>query len=251
MTETIYVFDGSSLHLVETFDHPIQVADSFLVTDGRVRSLRKHQARFNASVEKLTDLDLDVFWNEAIKLIPREGQIFPRLELSNDNLVFRLREPTEFKPSVTLWTAEEPDDRIDPSTKGPDLLHGGILRRKSNLYGADEAIIVNHEGFVVEGALSSLLWWRDDVLYGPDEKTQWLPSITRSDLFEIADQAGYSTDTEHVEPKDLIGLELWVTSSLTGIRPVIDWVNLGGSVGPQKHLESFQRRLKLMTSELD
>jgi hypothetical protein len=41
-----------------------------------------------------------------------------------------------------------------------------------------------------------------------------------------------------------------VVSSLTGIRPVIDWVNLGGPVGMQKHLESFQRRLKLMTTEV-
>lgn len=250
MTEATYVFDGSVLHLVESFDHPIQVADSFLVTDGRVRSLHKHRERFNSSASKLTDLDLDTFWHEAIKLIPREGQVFPRLELSNDNLVLRLREPTEFKPSVILWTADEPDDRIDPETKGPDLLYGGTLRRKSNLFGADEAIILDREGFVIEGALSSLLWWRDDVLYGPDENTKWLPSVTRSDVFEAADQAGYSTASEHVQPEELIGLELWVVSSLTGIRPVTEWVNLGGPVGPQKHLESFQRRLKLMAAEL-
>lgn len=251
MNEAIYVFDGHALHLVEAYDHPIQVADSFLVNEGRVRSLHKHKARFNASAEKLTELNLDTFWEEAIKLIPREGQVFPRLELSNDNLVLRLREPSEFKQSVSLWSADEPDDRIDPATKGPDLAYGAILRRKANLHGADEAIILNQEGYVVEGALSSLLWWRDDVLCGPDENTKWLPSVTRSDLFDMASQAGYSTMTEHVQPEDLIGLELWVVSSFTGIRSVIDWVNLGGPVGPQRHLESFQRRLKLMSSELN
>lgn len=250
MTETIFVFDGHSLHMVSEYDHPIQVADSFLVNEGRVRSLHKHQARFNGSVEKLTDLDLDLFWSEAIKLLPRTGQVFPRFELSGDNLVFRLREPIEFLPAVTLWTADEPDDRIDPSTKGPDLVHGSMLRRKSNLHGADEAIILDESGFVIEGALSSLLWWREDILFGPDENTRWLPSVTRSDLFDLAGQAGYQTATENVRPSDLIGLELWVVSSLTGIRPVIDWVNLGGAVGPQKHLESFQRRLRLMTTEL-
>ena len=251
MNEAIYVFDGHALHLVEAYEHPIQVADSFLVNEGRVRSLHKHKARFNASAEKLTNLDLDAFWEEAIKLIPREGQAFPRLELSNENLVLRLREPSEFKSSVSLWSADEPDDRIDPTTKGPDLGYGAILRRKANLHGADEAIILNEDGYVVEGALSSLLWWRDDVLCGPDENTKWLPSVTRSDLFDMASQAGYSTATENVRPEDLIGLELWVVSSFTGIRPVIDWVNLGGPVGAQRHLESFQRRLKLMSSELD
>lgn len=250
MTETTYVFDGSHLHLVDVYDHPIQVADSFLVNEGRVRSLDKHKARFNSSVEKLSTLDLDRFWEEAVKLIPRDGQVFPRLELAGDNLVLRIREASEFKPSVTLWTADEPDNRIDPTTKGPDLAYGASLRRKSNLYGADEAVILSHDGFVVEGALSSLVWWDQDVLIAPDDSTNWLPSITRMEVFELAGQAGYETQTARVRPQELIGLELWLLSSFTGIRPVIDWVNLGGPVGPQKHLESFQRRLKLMASEL-
>jgi branched-subunit amino acid aminotransferase/4-amino-4-deoxychorismate lyase len=236
---------------VEIYDQPIQVADSFLVNEGRVRSLHKHRSRFNASAELLTELDLDLFWNETVKMLPRTGEVFPRLELSGDNLVLRLRPPSEFKPKVILWSVEEPDDRVDPKTKGPDLVHGAMLRRKSNLFGADEAVILDSEGFVIEGALSSLLWWRDEVLCAPDEQTNWLPSVTRSDLFDAADQAGYATAKEHVKPADLIGLELWIASSLTGIRPVMDWVNLGGPVGSQKHFESFQRRLRLMTSELD
>jgi branched-subunit amino acid aminotransferase/4-amino-4-deoxychorismate lyase len=250
VTETTFVFDGAKLHLVYVYEHPIQVADSFLVSDGRVRSLDKHRSRFNSSVEKLSSLDLDAFWNEAVRLIPREGQFFPRIELSGDNLVLRLREPAEFKPTVTLWTADEADERLDSTTKGPDLAYGAMLRRKSNLHGADEAVILNQDGFLCEGALSSLVWWRDDVLYAPDERTDWLPSVTRLEVFELADQAGYQTGTEQVKPDDLVGLEIWVLSSLSGIRPVVDWVNLSGSVGPQRHLESFQRRLKLMASEL-
>lgn len=250
MTETTFVFDGAILHLVDVYEHPIQVADSFLVNEGRVRSLDKHRARFNASVEKLSSLDLDAFWAEVVKLIPREGQFFPRIELSGDNLVLRLRQPAEFKPTVTLWTADEADERIDSTTKGPDLAYGAMLRRKSNLHGADEAVILNQDGFLCEGALSSLVWWRDDVLYAPDDNTDWLPSVTRLEVFELAAQAGYQTITEQVKPDDLVGLEIWILSSLSGIRPVVDWVNLNGAVGPQRHLESFQRRLKMMASEL-
>ena len=88
------------------------------------------------------------------------------------------------------------------------------------------------------------------MLIAPDDRTDWLPSVTRLEVFELADQAGYQTATEQVKPDDLVGLEIWVLSSLSGIRPVVDWVNLSGPVGPQRHLESFQRRLKLMASEL-
>jgi branched-subunit amino acid aminotransferase/4-amino-4-deoxychorismate lyase len=250
MSESSYVFDGANLHLVDFYDHPIQVADSFLVSEGRVRSINKHRDRFSTSVAKLSALDVDAFWDAAMKLIPREGQVFPRLELAGDNLVLRIRDAMDYKPTVTLWTTDEVDDRVDPTTKGPDLGYGTALRRKSNLYGADEAVIVDQDGFICEGALSSLVWWRDDVLYAPDDNTRWLPSITRLEVFDMANQAGYSTATEQVKPEDLDGLEIWSLSSFTGIRPVVDWVNLAGSVGPQRHLESFQRRLKLMASEL-
>lgn len=121
MTETTFVFDGAKLHLVDVYEHPIQVADSFLVNEGRVRSIEKHRTRFNDSASKLSSLDLDAFWDEVVKLIPREGQVFPRIELAGDNLVLRLREPAEYKPTVTLWTADEADERIDSTTKGPDL----------------------------------------------------------------------------------------------------------------------------------
>ena len=251
MTEDIYVFDGANLHLVEEYDHPLQVADSFLVQEGRVRALERHRERFNNSASNLTALDLDRFWDQAISKIPKTGTAFPRVELSGDNLVLRLREPVEFKPSVILWTADDPDDRIDPTTKGPDLAYGAMLRRKSNLYGADEAVIVNHNGLLCEGALSSIVWWRGDVLCAPDDETVWLPSVTRSVVFDLANQAGYQTKTESVKPDELDGLEIWSLSSLVGIRPVIDWINLNGTVGSPKHLDSFQSRLKLMASELN
>ena len=251
MTETVYVFDGYSLQAVDHFDQPLQVADSFLINEGRVRSLHKHKERFVSSVQRFSNLDVSLFWDCAMELLPRTGSALPRLELADGTLALRIREVFEFKPSVRLWTSDEPDPRVDPSVKGPDLAYGAMLRRKSNLHGADEAVIVNSDGFVVEGALSSLLWWREDVLCAPDESTRWLPSVTRSDLFDLADQAGYGTKFEQVKPEDLIGLELWTVSAFTGIRPVTDWVNLGGPVGPQKHLESFQRRLKLLSSELD
>ena len=64
MTETTFVFDGANLHLVDVYEHPIQVADSFLVSEGRVRSIEKHRSRFNDSVSKLSSLDLDAFWDD-------------------------------------------------------------------------------------------------------------------------------------------------------------------------------------------
>ncbi|MEY4397992.1 MAG: hypothetical protein RLZ53_568 [Actinomycetota bacterium] len=252
MEEQIYVFNDGIFVSVENVDSNPKVADSFLVTDGRVRSLDRHIERFETSANKLTRQDLRHFWNQVIRLIPREGQWFPRIELTTDDqLIARIRTGLDYEHRVKLWSAEAGDDRVDPTTKGPDLAFGASLRRKANLHGADEAVILDSAGYVIEGALSSLVWWKDDVLYGPNHETKWLPSVTRLDVFEIAAQAGFETATAHVKPEDLIGLEIWVLSSFTGIRPVVDWLNLDGEVGEQQHLESFQRRMKLMSRDLD
>lgn len=252
MEEKIYVFNDGIFVAVDGIDAGPKVADSFLVTEGRVRSLDRHIERFENSASKLTRQDLRHFWNQVIRLIPREGQWFPRIELnSDDQLILRIRSGLDYEHRVKLWSAENGDTRVDPSTKGPDLAFGSALRRKANLHGADEAVILDESGYVIEGALSSLVWWKDDVLYGPNHETKWLPSVTRLDVFEIAAQAGFQTGTDHVRPEDLIGLEIWVLSSFTGIRPVVDWLNLDGKVGAQHHLESFQRRMKLMSRDLD
>lgn len=251
MNEQFYVFESDTLQLRETRETSPSVADSFLLSDGRVRSLDKHIARFNASMEKYSSADLAPFWNAVIDELPRTGEFLPRIEYSDSELILRIRGMQHFEPEVTLWSAEPGDSRIDPTTKGPDLAFGASLRRKSNLYGADEAVILDSRGYIIEGALSSLVWWKDDVLYGPNHETNWLPSVTRLDVFDIATQAGFETSTAHVRPVDLIGLEIWVLSSFTGIRPVIDWLNLDGKVGVQHHLESFQRRMKLMSRDLD
>ena len=252
LEEHIYVFNDGIFVAVESVEGSPRVADSFLVTDGRVRSLDRHIERFETSAMKLTRQDLRHFWNQVIRLIPKEGQWFPRIELTTEGqLVTRIRTGLDYEPRVKLWSADAGDGRVDPTTKGPDLAFGSALRRKANLHGADEAVILDNEGYVIEGALSSLVWWKDDILYGPNHETQWLPSVTRLDVFEIAAQAGFGTATAHVKPEDLIGLEIWVLSSFTGIRPVVDWLNLNGAVGGQQHLESFQRRMKLMSRDLD
>lgn len=252
LEEHIYVFNDGIFVAVESVEGSPRVADSFLVTDGRVRSLDRHIERFETSAMKLTRQDLRHFWNQVIQLIPKEGQWFPRIELTTEGqLVTRIRTGLDYEPRVTLWSADAGDGRVDPTTKGPDLAFGSALRRKAKLHGADEAVILDNEGYVIEGALSSLVWWKDDILYGPNHQTQWLPSVTRLDVFEIAAQAGFRTATAHVKPEDLIGLEIWVLSSFTGIRPVVEWLNLNGAVGGQQHLESFQRRMKLMSRDLD
>lgn len=232
----------------------LAVADSFLVDNGKVRSLEAHFARFSDSVNKLDPHNasqLKGFCDAVVAAIPPQGRWFPRIEWHGEapagqHLYLRLREAPEQLTSMVLWTLDTPDPRSNPLVKGPDLSLGQQLRRKAILHGADETVLVDAHGYVSEGALSALVWWRGDILCAPDHEITWLDSITRREVFAIAEQMGFETRLEKSRPADLIGLEIWGLSSFQGIRPVTGWVNLGGPVGHPKHSDDFQRRLKLL-----
>lgn len=236
----------------------IAAADSWLVEDGRVRSLEAHFARFTKAIEQVTPSHLEFlpkFFEAVTAALPREGRWFPRIEFHSDaatthHLHLRLREAPDALDTISLWTLDEPDPRISPMIKGPDLSLGQQLRRRANLHGADEAVLLDSNGYISECALASLVWWRDDVLCAPGPETAWLDSVTRREIFAIAEQAGFQTRTEHVKPQSLIGLEIWVLSSLHGIREVTDWINLPGPITRATHADTFRRRLRLVAKNL-
>ena len=239
----------------------LAAADSWLVEDGRVRSLDLHFARFSAGLEAnaqatspISALDLADFYDAVMAKLPLTGRWFPRIEYHaecpENPLFFRLREAPDQLNGMVLYSYEEPDPRVNPTVKGPDLSLGMQLRRKAIVHGADEAVLLTAEGFISEGALSSLVWWQGNVLCAPDHEIPWIDSVTRREVFEIAKALGLETKLVKARPADLAGLEIWGLSSLQGIRLVTDWVNLGAPVGKANHLETFQRRLRMLAGPL-
>lgn len=246
-----FQFRDGELRLVDaTLSESLTVADSFLVRSGKVRALERHFARFQASIQdRRTQAELPAFFQGLKKLIPLDGDWFPRLEYreqlpEGERLVFRIREAPERTESLTLWTSDEPDPRKQYRIKGPDLSIGQQIRRRANLSGADEAVLLSDSGHIADGALSAIVWWRGDVLYGPDETTNWLPSITRDLVFELANQAGYQTATERAKPAELAGCEVWSLSSLQGIRYATAWGDI--DVAAPRFAGPFAKRLELM-----
>lgn len=258
--EQLYTLRGTELTPInadEILAGYLAVADSWLVTDGRARHINKHYTRFANWVTAIDQAqDLSAFFTATTTQTPREGAWFPRIEFLTDpntdtnQLILRMREAPEIQGSISLWSFNEPDPRISPTVKGPDLSLGMQLRRAAQMHGADEAVLLTAEGYIAEGALSSIVWFRDDVLCAPGDDIAWLPSITRSAVFAIAESMGLQTRTEKVKPADLVDLEVWALSSLHGIRAVDNWVDLGGPVGAPRHLEIFNKRLRMLSTSI-
>jgi branched-subunit amino acid aminotransferase/4-amino-4-deoxychorismate lyase len=236
----------------------LAVADSWLVDNGRARHLPEHYKRFeNWVLEIDPNLSrLDEFFEQVTALTPRQGMWFPRIEYITNTesqlsqLVLRMRQAPPLETSIVLWSFSDPDPRLNPLVKGPDLSLGMQMRRAAQMHGADEAVLLTDQGYIVEGALTSLVWFRDDVLCAPGEDIDWIPSITRKEVFAIAESMGMQTRNETVKPADLVGLEIWALSSLHGIRTVDSWVDLGGPVGPARHFEAFSKRMRILSASI-
>lgn len=263
MSEFFNFIDGELLPCSDSVSEVnLAAADSFLVEDGRVRSLDAHFARFSRWVENAAPElvpELPEFFALVRGAINLEGRWFPRIELhlastdgspAKNRLYLRLRTAPEQLGTIRLWTLDEPDPRTEPEVKGPDLSLCMQLRRRAQLHGADEAVILDDEGYISEGALSSLMWWRGDILCAPDSRTRWLESVTRNEIIALARSAGYQVRLERAKPADLVGCEVWALSSLQGIRAVSEWLNLGSPVGNATHIEQFQKRLRLLASAI-
>jgi len=246
--------DGDLVPLDSTLDDSLSVADSFLLQNGNVRALFRHLSRFARSIEdERTIRQLPGFFASAVAKLPLEGDWFPRIEYrltqsEGQRLFLRIRTAPERTETCRLWSIDELDPRTNPSVKGPDLAICQQLRRAANLHGADEAVILDEDGAISDGALSSIVWWEKDVLCGPDDSTPWLPSITRELVFEIAEQAGYQTSQRRAKPGELAGCEVWSLSALQGIRGVTSW----GEIPLAEHhlLSPFRKRLGLLATPL-
>jgi len=65
-----------------------------------------------------------------------------------------------------------------------------LARAEADAAGADEALLLNMDGFVVEGASSNLFWIEGDAIFTPPLAAGILPGVTRAVVLEICERMG-------------------------------------------------------------
>jgi hypothetical protein len=224
VTADTYLWGDGELHLLdycEMTDAGLTVADSWFVTDGTALALNLHRDRFLASAQ-----GADEFWDAAIAAIPRVGDWFPRVEaLDTGRLQLRLRSAPTRTTSVRVAQLRGPDPRKVPLVKGPDLDAMRRLRTAAQAHGADEAVILTPDGYVVEGSYSAIAWWRGSILCYPPDEFERVNSVTARSLRTLATALGVDTLAEPVTPAELDGCEVWALNALHGARIITAWID--------------------------
>jgi branched-subunit amino acid aminotransferase/4-amino-4-deoxychorismate lyase len=220
-------------------------ADSWLVVDGRVRALDRHWARFSTACSErgVTPEALAAFRARVEREMPADGRWFPRIELrEGGELAAVVRPAPAREPTVVAWVADVADPRRCPRRKGPDLDRLAALRERAAAHGADEAVIADADGRLLEGAFTSLLWWEGETLCALPDEAPILPGVTRALLLEIADAGGTRVVRRRPAPNELADRESWLVSALHGIRGVTRWAG-GIPAGEAPRAAAWQRAL--------
>lgn len=205
---------------------PLYVADSFLLHEGSVVAYDRHLSRFRESAQHQGLMrPLDDFLHAVTDKLPRTGNLFPRIDLTErGELELHLRPAPPLTESLTVATASH-DPRVEPEIKGPDIPSLSALRDEAIAQGAHDAIILSADGFVVDGATTCLVWTDGQTIFTPPQDAVRVNSVTVSVLRDIASELGYSWAEQWATPNDLEGKYLYALNALHGIRAVTGWIN--------------------------
>jgi branched-chain amino acid aminotransferase len=135
---------------------------------------------------------------------------------------------------------------LDPAIKSSNLLNNVLAVREAQSRGAEEAVLLNQEGRLAEGASTNVFVVRGGRLRTPPLDTGILAGITREVVLELAASLSIDAGEESLGAEDLRAAdEAFLTSSTREIVPIrrVDGRPVGeGRPGPvtRRLLDAFR-----------
>ena len=237
---------------VSPFDSVVQGGDAvwegLRLYDGRIFQLTEHLARLRRSAQALafTSIPPDeeiiaeirrtlaanqMTDNVHIRLTLTRGVkitsgMDPRLNQSGPTLIVlpEHKPPVYDTSGIRLITASvrrPTPDSLDPKIHHNNLLNSILAKIEANIAGADDAVMLDHRGFVAETNATHVFAVTGEVLVTPT--TGACPEgITRQVVLDLAAKAGLAVAVGDYSLTQLYTAgELFVTGTMGGIVPVL------------------------------
>ncbi|MBF4607211.1 aminodeoxychorismate lyase [Curtobacterium sp. VKM Ac-1393] len=221
------------------------VFETITVVDGHPQAVEPHLARFvrSAAMLDLPEPDVDA-WRRAVEAVCAE--LDPVREAFVKTVLTRGVEGSD-RPTGWAYAAPSGDStaartegisvvvldrgyRHDVERTSPWLLQGAktlsyavnmAALREAVRRGADDALFVSSDGYVLEGTRANLVMKVGDRLVTPRTDIGILAGTTQADVFRFAEQEGIETAYELVTLADLQAADaLWLVSSVRQAAPI-------------------------------
>jgi branched-chain amino acid aminotransferase len=264
---------------VSVFDHGLLYGDGIFegirFYNGRVFLLEDHLDRLYDSAKAiLLTVPLDrAAMREVVLETCRQNQLrdgYIRLVITRGKGDLGLNpikcpKPTVFCIAATIELYPEklyteglrvntvPTQRISPAMLSPAIkslnyLNNILAKIEGNLYGAQESIMLNAQGFIAECTADNLFVIKKDKIFTPHVSDGALGGITRRLMFELARGLGREILEANLTRYDLfVADELFCTGTGAEVVPIseVDGRTIGtGKVGPvtQQFIKAFRDR---------
>jgi branched-chain amino acid aminotransferase len=151
----------------------------------------------------------------------------PRLNQAGPTLIVlaEYKDPVYDASGITLVTASvrrPAPDCLDPKIHHNNLLPSILAKIEANVAGADDAVMLDHRGFIAETNATHIFWVTGGTLATPT--TVSCPEgITRAAVLELAASADLACQTgDYTLPQLYTADEAFVTGTMGGLVPVVE-----------------------------
>lgn len=251
---------------VSVFDSSVQGGDAvwegLRVYDGRIFRLGAHLDRLEASARALAfaaipqrSAVIDAL-RETLRANGMRDGVHVRLTLTRGRKVTSGMSPRWNRSGTTLivlaeWKApvydrdgirlitasirRNPPQCLDSKIHHANLLNNVLAKIEADAAGADDAIMLDVEGFVAETNATNLFFMRSGELLTPTAE-HCLPGITRAAVLELARVHGVPATERRISPAEIYAAhEAFTTGTMGELAPVleVDGRTIGdGTAGP-------------------
>lgn len=143
---------------------------------------------------------------------------------------------------------------LNPMIKSNNLINNALAMQEALRRGAEEALMQNQAGELVECSQSNFFLVRGAAIYTPPLSAGLLPGITRALVLELAAELGIRANESRLVEADLAtAAEAFITGTTREVTPVVavDSRTIGsGTPGPvsSRLLAAFRARVEAMNT---
>lgn len=143
---------------------------------------------------------------------------------------------------------------LNPMIKSNNLLNNALAMQEAYRHQAEEALMLNQAGELVEGSQSNVFVVKNGAVLTPPLSAGLLPGITREFVLELLSDLGLPGGEAHLTPADLFAAdEAFITGTTREVTPIasVDGRPIGhGGSWPitARLLERFRARVQTLTA---
>ncbi|MGC9346076.1 MAG: branched-chain-amino-acid transaminase [Candidatus Bathyarchaeales archaeon] len=125
--------------------------------------------------------------------------------------------------AMLVWVKRDPVDATSHEVKSLNYLNSILGKIEANIAGFDEAICLDKNGYISEGAAENLFIVKNGKVVTPPTSTGALVGITRDVVMKLAEKLGYTVVESNVTPTDLFTAdEAFFTGTAAEIVPIVE-----------------------------